>query len=206
MRHLAPPKGDKKKKKKTLAHWPRRCNPPTPTSLPPSPDPQPPPPPPLPLLLSEQQWTPYWTLPLPLASFRACRTQPLPPLYLGVPSHCNTPALYRWRGGPLSITLHSFTLYNNRQLARILSFKHLFGGGAPSVAAAMCRRPTRGDYCLSERRRETERERGGGERESTEHFFPPILPPLYYTLERQTRAPITPPASSHRYSSATGRL
>lgn len=167
MRHLAPPE-----KKKTLAHWPRRHPP-----LPPSPDPQPPPHPSLPppsSSLSEQQWTPYWTLPLPLTSFRGLQNSLLPsplPLYLAVLSHCNTPALYRWRGGPLSITLHSFTLYNNRQLARILSFKHLFGGGVSSVAAMCRRRCTRGDQCLSERQRERGRRRGEYFLPSSRHFI-----------------------------------
>lgn len=34
------------------------------------------------------------------------------------PLHCNTSALYRWHGVLHSITLHSFTLYNNRLLLR----------------------------------------------------------------------------------------
>lgn len=58
-----------------------------------------------------QQQTPYWTLPLPFTSFRPLELFQLPPT---PPPHCYTCVLYRWHGGLHSITLHSFTLYYNR--------------------------------------------------------------------------------------------
>lgn len=72
MRHLA---RLKKKKKKTLAHWPRRH------PLPPSPDPQPPPNPHPPLPHSQSgSGPPTGHFHLPSLHSGACRTQPSPPL------------------------------------------------------------------------------------------------------------------------------
>lgn len=133
MRHLAPIEKKEKERKKTHSALAKASAPSlyhlTPTPLP------------LPPRSQSDGGPPTGHFHFPSAHSGACRPHlPSPlPLYLFGASHCNTPALYRWRGGLLSITLHSFTLNNNRQLARILFFKHLFGGGASSVAA-MCRR------------------------------------------------------------------
>lgn len=99
-----------------LAQALRRASPPSPSF------------PPLPLSFhSSRPPTGHFHFPSPHLGLQSS----LPPLSLW-PSHCNTSALYRWCGVLHSITLHSFTLYNNRQLLRYCpsstcsqqSFKH----------------------------------------------------------------------------------